>query len=336
MKIATYSAVILCCLVACRNQPLDQSVWRMNLKSRVYTDPVIDGSRFFVFSQVGEAVAAEIRTGKRIWETRLSGPILGTPAISHQAIFLATQNGDVYSINKENGELLWRNHHQDVFIAPLTLYERMVLVPSESGTLYAFNTKDGGKLWQISNEKKFNARAIVLENSIFVGSWERHVLSLKPDGTIRWKFKAAEIITEEPILWRNLVIVAAYDRFVYALDAQTGRQIWRHAADRPSNVVRLNDQIVFASGKNLLFLEAQSGRLIRTLKIGKTIDRLYTDQARLYMLSDDVYTVNPANAKVSRLFQAEDSIFKLSFASGMIIAVDSLYSIYGYAREQER
>ena len=276
-----------------------QPIWKISLQSRPYADPIVDHERFYVFSQSGEAVAGRIETGNRIWTQKVPGPILGTPAISNDSIFVATQNGFVLCLQKENGATRWQTLLEDRFIAPLSTMNGAILLPSETGTLYALSAKDGSELWRVSGKKKFNARAVLSGKNIYLGCWQKEMLCLKQDGSENWKFTASEIITEDAIVVKNAVFFPAYDQFVYSLETQTGKLRWRHPADRPSNLVLFNEEIVFASGTDLLFVSPQSGNLLRRLKIGKLISRLYTNQATLYFISGDVYRVNPSNSTIS-------------------------------------
>lgn len=332
-KVILLLYVLLLMSISCGN-PTREARWKLTLKSRIYAEPIVDGERFYCFSQAGEAVSALISSGKKLWDVSLEGPILGTPATSNDAIFLATQNGYIYSIKKENGVVLWKKHYDDLFIAGLAIQGNQVLVPSETGTLYAVSATDSKDLWQISGQKKFNARPVLSGNNILVGSWQRQLLSLKSDGTVNWRFLAAEILAEEPIVNRSTIFVPAYDHYVYALDAQTGKLLWRHAAVRPSNIVLYKGEIVFASDKDLVYVSATSGRTMRRLRFGKLISRLYVQESQLYAVSGAVYLVNSSDSTTSVIIQNPNPLFKLSFGPGMILAVDRLYSIYGYAGEQ--
>ena len=326
--------VIFFLTIACK-QDSSQPIWQLKLQSRPYADPIIRDEKFFVFSQAGEVVCGNVQTGEKNWTQKIEDPVLGTPVLSDDSLFLATQNGFVYALNPENGSQKWRIELKDQFIAPLTIFSGGVLVPSETGTLYALSQANGSEIWRFSGQRKFNARPVVAGNNILIGGWNKQFTSLKPDGSVNWKLTTAEIITGDPLILNNSVFFPCYDQFVYSVEIPTGRLRWRFAASHPSNLAVINQEIVFASGTNLLHVSRDSGKLLRTTKFGKTISRIYVQNSNLYVLSHDVYRIRPSNATVSVLIRAPNPIFKLSFAVGMILASDDLYSIYGYGRSTE-
>ncbi|MGH9856786.1 MAG: hypothetical protein ACRD4B_02980, partial [Acidobacteriota bacterium] len=118
--------------------------------------------------------------------------------------------------------------------------------------------------------------------------------------------------------------------------------VWRHPVIRPSNLVLLrNDEtppsteLVFASGNDLVYVSPESGKVIRVLKFGKIISRLYAENSDLYVVSNDVYRIQAGDRNPSIVIDPPNPVYKLTFASGMTLALDDLYSIYGYAPVQD-
>jgi outer membrane protein assembly factor BamB len=300
---------------------------------------------FYAFTQGGEVLAGSIKTGKEIWKRTLSDAVLGTPALSNDSIFLATHQGGVVRLKKKDGAIEWKKQLMDSFIAPIEIPDSLILIPSETGTLYALNVADGSEQWKLTGEKKFNTRPVISGNRIFIGGWEKQLLCLKKDGTVEWKFHASDLITEDALVLKNLVFFPAYDNFVYAVQAQTGKLVWRHPANRPSNLVLVKKEksneadrgikLVFASGKDLIYLAPESGNVIRIVKFGKIITRLYAQESDLYVVANDVYKIKAADPKTSIVINPPSPVYKLTFATGVILALDDLYSIYGYAPIQE-
>jgi outer membrane protein assembly factor BamB len=335
---------IFLCGCNSKNDPR-QPVWKMTLKARVYADVIAEKEVFYAFTQAGEVVAGSIKTGKEIWKRTLSDAILGTPAVSSDSIFLATYQGGVARLRKKDGATEWEKQWDDSFIGPVVMMDSLILIPSETGTLYAFNPANGTEQWKLTGQKKFNTRPVISGNRIFIGGWEKLLFCLKKDGSVEWKFQASDIISEDAAVLKNLVFFAAYDHFVYALEAQTGKLVWRHPAVRPSNLVLLrNDksnesspaiELVFASGNDLVYLSPESGNVIRVVKFGKIISRLYAENSDLYVVSSDVYRIKSGDAIPLIVINSPNPVFKLTFAAGMTLALDDLYSIYGYAPVQE-
>ena len=344
MKEIFFLFVVILFLSGCGRNDRRTPLWQVQLKARAYADVIAESEIFYAFSQGGEVIAAQIKTGKAIWKRTLPEPILGTPAFSVDSIFVATHQGAVVRLRKKDGSQVWEKRLNGPFIAPVAIFNSLILIPSESGTLYALDSARGSERWKLTGQKKFNTRPVVEGNRILIGGWEKQMFSLKEDGSVDWQFHASDIITEDAVVFRNVVFFGSYDHFVYALEVQTGKLIWRHPAVRPSNLVILSlkrkdsapsAELVFASGTNLVYVSPESGKVIRVSKFGKIISRLYANGSDLYVVSNNVYRINPEGTGTSLVIDAPHPIFKLTFATGMILALDDLYSIYGYARLQD-
>ena len=320
--------------LCCKQGPA-QPIWKLRLQSRPYADPIIRGEKFYVFSQAGEVVCGDARTGKKNWTQKVAGPVLGTPVFSEDSLFLVTQNGFAYALNPENGSQKWQTQLKDLFIAPLATFSGALLLPSENGTLFALSQENGMERWRFSGQKKFNASPMIAGNNILIGGWNKQFTCLKKDGSVNWQLTAAEMITGDPVRLDNSVFFPCYDHFVYAVEIPTGRLLWRFPASQPSNLIVRNKEIVFASGTDLVYVSPNSGKLLRKVKFGRTISRIYADETSLFFLSRDVYRVKPVNAAISVVIRGPQPIYKLSFGVGMILASDDLYSIYGYGMRKE-
>jgi len=314
---------------ACKNR--SQPVWILKLKSRSYTQPIIHQGRFLVFSQAGEAICGDVRSGTILWKQVLPAPILGDPAVADDGtLFVVTQNGLFYAMDVRTGSTKWRIELHDSFIAPLTIFGPSILLPSERGILYVRSRRDGSEMWKFSGAIKFNAAAVVFSDYILIGGWSRDFYCLKQDGSLNWKFRAADRITNPAIASGNFVYFPAYDQFIYSLEIPSGRLKWRYPARSPSNLILWKDRIFFGAEKSLVSLSTRSGKLMGSRVFGKTIDRLYLHPPNLLVLSSYGYRVNPELTETSLVLRGLQPIFKLSSGEGMILASDDLYSIYGY------
>jgi outer membrane protein assembly factor BamB len=313
-----------------------QPAWRLALKSRSYVEPLIEREHFYAFSQAGEVICASMKDGVPIWSETVAGPVLSRPALEGDTLFVITQNGILYAVQSQTGKVNWKIQLPDTFSAPVTIFASNVILPSESGKVYARSNQDGSSAWIFSGALKFNTGALVADDHALIGGWGKDFYSLRSDGSLNWKFTAAERITEDAIRVGNNVYFPSHDRFVYALEIPSGRLIWRFPAMQPSNLVALKDEIFCASGKELIAISAHSGRLIRRLPFEKVIDRVYVNPPNLLIVSQNIYQVSPDFSAVSVRFHAPKPFFKLSFAEGMILASDDLYSIYGYETSNRR
>jgi len=73
---------------------------------------------------------------------------------------------------------------------------------------------------------------VVMDGLVFVGSPAEDTVTAydAADGTVRWRFFADGPVRFSPTCWEGKVYFGADDGFLYCLDAQTGRLLWRFFA----------------------------------------------------------------------------------------------------------
>ncbi|MGK7395012.1 MAG: outer membrane protein assembly factor BamB family protein [Candidatus Cyclobacteriaceae bacterium M3_2C_046] len=186
------------------------------------------------------------------WQFATNGQIFGSPAIWGDQLFVGSQDQIMYALNKHTGELLW--HYQtsgSIHSSPLVTQE-MVYFSSMDGNFYALNRKDGSLGWKFTTggEKRFSAPGIhgikpgtqiiedewdfylsspvIKDDLVYFGSGDGYLYALDASsGREIWKFKTGEIIHSSPALAYDRVYLGGWDSYLYCLDAQTGDQYWR-------------------------------------------------------------------------------------------------------------
>jgi len=137
------------------------------------------------------------------WRARTDGRIRGTPAISDGAVFIGSFDGRVYALELSSGKLRWR-----------------------------YDT-DGAALK--SGDFGFDRRSIqsspaVSNGVVFIGARDGFVYALGAgDGKLRWRYNhEISWINSSPAIADGVVYDGSSDaHFVQALDAATGRELWR-------------------------------------------------------------------------------------------------------------
>jgi outer membrane protein assembly factor BamB len=102
------------------------------------------------------------------------------------------------------------------------------------------------------------------------------------DGTKLWEYETGGAISSTPIVYDNKVYIGDYDRQFYALDAKSGKLVWKfpsdnQSADNPQNwfwakPVVLNS-IIYAPclDGNVYALDASNGNLVHKFEFSDSI-----------------------------------------------------------------
>jgi outer membrane protein assembly factor BamB len=151
----------------------------------------------YVGSDQSKVFAFDADTGHRRWVTSVWGRVRGTPAVTRRRVFVGTDMGRVYSLARRSGAKRWGVSaiypgHGFVRCAPTVVRGRVVV------SLGLTTTPMDGKV------KAFRARS----------------------GRLLWRAELADYSTSSPAYINGMLIVGSFDHRLYALHADTGREIW--------------------------------------------------------------------------------------------------------------
>ncbi|MEA3431600.1 MAG: PQQ-binding-like beta-propeller repeat protein, partial [candidate division WOR-3 bacterium] len=136
-----------------------------------------------------------ITDGKLFWKLTTQAPVVAAPRIKDGVVFIGGSDGKFRAINLDTGELLWEFNEVGGFVETKPLiYQEKVIFGAWDTFLYALNIKDGSLAWKWSND-----RPGVLYSP--AACW--------------------------PVASNNKVFIVAPDRFMTAIDAGTGKTVWR-------------------------------------------------------------------------------------------------------------
>jgi hypothetical protein len=152
-------------------------------------EAIVAEGKVFVGTLAGSLWALDRRTGKVLWRHRADGPILHSPAHAAGQLFCADAGGSLWALDARTGKARWR-----------------------------FRSGKGG----------FSASPLVAAHTIYLGSRDGTFYAVAADtGKLRWKFATGGPIRCTAALARGRVLFASDDLHAYALDAKTGRQVWK-------------------------------------------------------------------------------------------------------------
>jgi hypothetical protein len=177
-------------------------------------EAIVAAGKVFVGTVNGTLWALDRRTGKPLWKHRADGPIQHCPAFAGGQLFLGDAGGSLWALDVTTGRPVWRFcSGKGGFVAAPLVVEHTVYVGSRDGTFYA----------------------VAAEN-----------------GTLRWRFATGGPIRCTAALAGTRILVASDDMHAYALDAATGRLLWKSAqlsgqSFRDYYPVILGDKAIFRS-----------------------------------------------------------------------------------------
>jgi outer membrane protein assembly factor BamB len=181
----------------------------------------------------------------------------------------------VYAVNLQTGVEVWRFPAKAAtatpfYATPVLTPDGQLIVGSFDHKLYSLNPQSGAENWRFELAKdRWIGGVLVTDDSIYATNADYNLYALTFTGTLKWvsPFRADQAIWGSPVSDGSNVYFGTLGRHVYALNAQTGRQVWVQTVDGgilgspalgPNNTLYLGTH-----GGELVSLNTSDGRIIQ-------------------------------------------------------------------------
>jgi outer membrane protein assembly factor BamB len=278
--------------------------------------PMLHNGIAYFGSHDGYAYAVDAETGAEMWRFKTDGKIFSTPAINTQGhIFFGSYDGNLYSVNS-NGELIWRFKTGAEIASSPCVCGKMVLIGSNDGCLYAVDTTEGKEMWRFKTGDWIGSSPLVSEGKVYFGSYDGFVYCLNLDGKELWRFKmGAEIwgLHESPRMWKGVLYFASMDSNLYAVNAETGKEIWRANTGKYGNAIQpfVNDDYVLQPSRDgVLFAFDRKGKELWRFNLGNLPAGTVVHDGKIYIGNESgVFRCLSLEGRELWSFQAGAKIF---------------------------
>jgi len=220
---------------------LDVSGRRPRLRWRFLADDEVNSSAAYAAGKVffgtdgGRIYAVSARTGREVWRNQSFSRFgkreyfYATPAVAYGRVYASSTDGNVYAYGATTGRLLWAsNAGTYVYTAP-AVWNRTVYVGSYDGRFYAFDAATGARRWTFDAHSSIHGAPSVIGGLVYFatcGTCGRHGSRHAARGPRR----------------------------TYALDARTGKPVWRYPAGHYSPIVADAERVYLASSSRIIAL----------------------------------------------------------------------------------
>ncbi len=150
--------------------------------------------------------------------------------------------------------------------APATAVDGVIYLASgttaQTGAVSSLSSEDGSQFWSISLNSLADYSPVVAGDLVIVGTRAGDLLALdRYTGALVWTTDLESSVVGSAIVEGGVIYIAS--KSVYAIDAVTGQQLWRHEVNGDvSRQIRLSNDIIAAisSDGNVNLINAPNGR----------------------------------------------------------------------------
>lgn len=186
------------------------------------------------------------------WQFQTRGPVLSSPAISEGTLYIGCSDHFLYALNADTGALKWKFKTDGRITSSPAVAGGVVYFGSFDSNFYAVEAATGQLKWKFKTEgeRRFSAAHIhggepaaeimpdpfdfylsspvVVNGEVYFGSGDTNVYALDAaTGKLIWKFKTGDVVHSSPAFFDGTLYVGSWDSYFYALDAATGKEKWR-------------------------------------------------------------------------------------------------------------
>ena len=258
--------------------------WQFSAAGNVQPFPAVLAGVVYVFSQrfqSADVYALDAKSGALVWDYHITDTwgYLTDPVVANGVVYVATPTTSttktrLYALSARTGALIWAKLLPgSVSFAP-ALVENALYVSSFDifgpyGNLYVLNAASGALKWTFaagSNGNTGASGAAVADGTVYVSGSSGNSSTLYALSTnshaVRWSF-AVEIggypaFGNASVAQGKVYVCGAGT--TYALDAKTGKMMWKNSDNCFGDVTVANGVLYLDSYKTVVALDAASGK----------------------------------------------------------------------------
>ena len=174
--------------------------------------------------------AVRADTGKEVWRFETSGQVSGQPIVAGGRVYFGQQGGDknFYCVDAHTGRPVWKKPLGWAW-ASAGYRDGTLYIGTVEGEIHGVRASDGERLWTHPTNGGVYPALATDEDSVYTGSWDGHYFALdRRTGVPRWVYHLGGVPdSAAPILWKGKLLIQSISRDLEALDARTGKPVWR-------------------------------------------------------------------------------------------------------------
>lgn len=298
-------------------------LWKFKAQGAIQSGYIVSEDLVYFGSDDNYFYALNRKTGHLVWKFQSQGAIRSSPSLKNNTIYLGSHDGNLYALDKNKGIKKWSHLTMGKVDSYPWVEDSSVYFSSHNDSFYALDIYDGKQLWKARFQALRGANHPILEgNFIYFGATRIFYCLNKKTGAILSKRKVGKIIRSAPILTDDFIYFGCHDGYVYALQRDPYKHIWKTACfekneEKQKGVFTpaLFDDVLYCGSLNgsIYLLDRFSGKVLAKIP---TKDSIYTslvqEKELLYFTcaNKTLYAFNTGTRKIEWEFSLEGNTTK--------------------------
>lgn len=214
---------------------LVKPVWAYSSSANIISSPCEAAGLVIGGNQDGHIFALNVVTGKQQWQYPSKGAIFSSPASDGKVVVVGSTDGNVYCLNVSNGKLAWKYNMNGAVMGSPLINGDTVFIGGSGGSYEALQLSTGKNIWKFDSlQGPVMSKPLLYEGKLIFGAWDRNLYAVSSsNGKLAWKWNNGSSVRHFspaaciPVAADGIVYIVAPDRFITALNAETGQAYWR-------------------------------------------------------------------------------------------------------------
>lgn len=214
---------------------LVKPAWVYSSSANIISSPCEAAGLVIGGNQDGHIFALNAVTGKQQWQYQSNGAIFSSPASDGKVVVVGSADGNVYCLNIANGKLSWKYNMNGAVMGSPLINGDTVFIGGSGGSYEALQLSTGKNIWKFDSlQGPVMSKPLLYEGKLIFGAWDRNLYAVSSsNGKLAWKWNNGSSVRHFspaaciPVAADGIVYIVAPDRFITALNAETGQAYWR-------------------------------------------------------------------------------------------------------------
>jgi len=176
------------------------------------------------------------------WRFGTQGKIRSTPAVAEGIVCFGSEDGHLYAIDADTGAPKWKYLTNGDLSSSPAISDGIVYATAGDGTVIAVGLKTGKLVWRFQTGKQlvfeqfkgdprnwdiWQSSPTIVGDRIYFGNGDGFVYALdRNNGRLIWKFQTPLVIRTSPAVANGMLFIGGFDGKLYALEAGNGKLKW--------------------------------------------------------------------------------------------------------------
>jgi outer membrane protein assembly factor BamB len=175
---------------------------------------------------------------RRLWKIDAHDTLEFPPSVGYGRVYLAQQKGLFFALDAKTGKVDWRKSlgrcaasspaigRKVVYQAYMHRVDCLQDQAGADGFLVAWDADSGRELWRFRSAP-IESSPLLKGKRLFFGSWDRGIYAINAEtGKRIWRFGADDQVNTSAAYWKGRIYIASDGGTLYSLSAKTGKLLW--------------------------------------------------------------------------------------------------------------